>query len=162
VTLNDRIDFFGQDVNIAARVQGLADVNEVCISATVMEAPGVADIVKSRSVSRKYENLRGIGQQIGRPSHQSRSDADINDQPRAAFLLSGIPDRGRMPHAGSENGRSSPRTGGSRCTGVQSDLDGDLLAGSRRLAAPLFFVRGMRLQRKGRRKSPRSGLKKTR
>jgi class 3 adenylate cyclase len=27
VTLNDRIDYFGQDVNIAARVQGLADVN---------------------------------------------------------------------------------------------------------------------------------------
>jgi class 3 adenylate cyclase len=54
----------GQDVNIAARVQGLADVNEVCISATVMEAPGVGDIVKSRWVSRKYENLKGIGQQM--------------------------------------------------------------------------------------------------
>jgi class 3 adenylate cyclase len=49
VALNDRIDYFGQDVNIAARVQGLADVNEVCISAAAMEAPGVADIVKSRS-----------------------------------------------------------------------------------------------------------------
>ena len=44
-------DYFGQDVNIAARVQGLADVNEVCISATLMEAPGVGDIVKSSSVS---------------------------------------------------------------------------------------------------------------
>ena len=54
----------GKDVNIAARVQGLADVNEVCISATVMEAPGVGDIVKSRSVSRNYENLKGIGQQM--------------------------------------------------------------------------------------------------
>ena len=64
VTLNDRIDYFGQDVNIAARVQGLADVNEVCISATVMEAPGVGDIVNSRSVSRNYENLKGIGQKI--------------------------------------------------------------------------------------------------
>jgi class 3 adenylate cyclase len=64
VTLNDRIDFFGQDVNIAARVQGLADVNEVCLSATVMEAPGVADLVNSRSVSRNYENLKGIGQQM--------------------------------------------------------------------------------------------------
>jgi class 3 adenylate cyclase len=64
VTLNDRIDYFGQDVNIAARVQGLADVNEVCISAAVMEAPGVDDIVKSRSVSRKYENLKGIGQKM--------------------------------------------------------------------------------------------------
>jgi class 3 adenylate cyclase len=64
VTLNDRIDYFGQDVNIAARVQGLADVNEVCISATVMEAPGVDDIVKSRSVSRDYEDLKGIGQKM--------------------------------------------------------------------------------------------------
>jgi class 3 adenylate cyclase len=64
VTLNDRIDYFGQDVNIAARVQGLADVNEVCISATVMETPGVADIVNSRSVSRNYENLKGIGQKM--------------------------------------------------------------------------------------------------
>src|SRR6266403_1946065 len=64
VTLNDRIDYFGQDVNIAARVQGLADVNEICISATVMEAPGVGDIVKSRGVSRNYENLKGIGQQM--------------------------------------------------------------------------------------------------
>jgi class 3 adenylate cyclase len=64
VTLNDRIDYFGQDVNIAARVQGLADVNEICISATVMEAPGVSDIVKSRSVSRNYENLKGVGQMM--------------------------------------------------------------------------------------------------
>jgi hypothetical protein len=41
-----------------------ADVNEACISATVMEAPGVGDIVNSRSVSRNYENLKGIGQKM--------------------------------------------------------------------------------------------------
>jgi len=64
VTLNDRIDYFGQDVNIAARVQGLADVNEVCISAAVMQAPGVGDLVRSRSVSRDYENLKGVGQKM--------------------------------------------------------------------------------------------------
>jgi len=29
-----------------------------------MEAPGVGDIVKSRSVSRNYENLKGIGQKM--------------------------------------------------------------------------------------------------
>jgi len=45
-------------------VQGLADVNEICISATVMEAPGVSDIGKSRSVSRNYENLKGVGQMM--------------------------------------------------------------------------------------------------
>ncbi len=64
VRLNDRIDYFGQDVNIAARVQGLADVNEVCITETVMEAPGVHEIVANRVVSREYENLKGIGQKM--------------------------------------------------------------------------------------------------
>jgi len=29
-----------------------------------MEAPGVGDIVKSRSVSHNYENLKGIGQKM--------------------------------------------------------------------------------------------------
>jgi class 3 adenylate cyclase len=64
VRLNDRIDYFGQDVNIAARVQGLAHVNEVCVTEAVMEAPGVRDIVKGRSASRGYENLKGIGQKM--------------------------------------------------------------------------------------------------
>ena len=64
VRLNDRIDYFGQDVNIAARVQGSAGVNEVCITHTVMEAPGVSDIIENRSVSRDYENLKGIGQKM--------------------------------------------------------------------------------------------------
>jgi len=64
VRLNDRIDYFGQDVNIAARVQGLAGVNEVCLTEAVMEAPGVSDIVKGRRASRDYENLKGIGQKM--------------------------------------------------------------------------------------------------
>ena len=32
VTLNDRLDYFGQTVNIAARVQGLADEDEIYIT----------------------------------------------------------------------------------------------------------------------------------
>jgi len=34
------------------------------LTETMMEAPGVGDIVKSRSVSRNYENLKGIGQKM--------------------------------------------------------------------------------------------------
>ena len=64
VRLNDRIDYFGQDVNIAARVQGLAGVNEVCMTEAVMEAPGVSDLVRGRKASRDYENLKGIGQKM--------------------------------------------------------------------------------------------------
>lgn len=64
VTLNDRIDYFGQDVNIAARVQGLADGNEVCISQEVIEAPGVADIVKGHRVSADFVHVKGVGQKV--------------------------------------------------------------------------------------------------
>ena len=49
VQLNDRIDYFGQDVNIAARVQSSANVNEVCITNTVAEAPGVSEILTRSS-----------------------------------------------------------------------------------------------------------------
>jgi class 3 adenylate cyclase len=32
VTLNDRLDYFGQSVNLAARIQGLAEASEICLS----------------------------------------------------------------------------------------------------------------------------------
>ena len=32
VTLNENLDYFGQTVNVAARVQSLADAGEICIS----------------------------------------------------------------------------------------------------------------------------------
>jgi class 3 adenylate cyclase len=64
VALNDRIDYFGQDVNIAARVQGLADANEVCISQEVMEAPGVGDIVKAHRVSADFVHVKGVGHKV--------------------------------------------------------------------------------------------------
>ena len=42
VTLNDRLDYFGQTVNIAARVQNLADADEIFVSQDVYEAEGCA------------------------------------------------------------------------------------------------------------------------
>lgn len=45
VTLNERLDYFGQTVNIAARVQSLAGGDEVCITEEVYGAPGVAEII---------------------------------------------------------------------------------------------------------------------
>jgi class 3 adenylate cyclase len=43
VTLNDRLDCFGQTVNIAARVQNLADADEICISRDAYDANGVKE-----------------------------------------------------------------------------------------------------------------------
>lgn len=62
VALNDRIDYFGQDANVAARLQGVAGGNEICISQEVMEAPGVGEIVSTRRVSPDYVHLRGVGE----------------------------------------------------------------------------------------------------
>jgi class 3 adenylate cyclase len=64
VALNDRIDYFGQDVNIAARVQGMADGNEVCISQEIMDSEGVAAIVAGYRIASDYVQLRGVGEKF--------------------------------------------------------------------------------------------------
>jgi class 3 adenylate cyclase len=40
VTLNDNMDYFGQTVNVAARVKARADAGEICISEALYTAPG--------------------------------------------------------------------------------------------------------------------------
>lgn len=60
VTLNDRLDFFGQTVNLAARIQALADADEIYLSDDVMQAPGVAALLESQSIDTKNAALRGI------------------------------------------------------------------------------------------------------
>ena len=73
---------------IAARVQGLARVNEVCVTEAVMDAPGVSDIVKGRSASRGDENLKGIDQKM--EIHRIdilRSDAELTAAKSAIGLV---------------------------------------------------------------------------
>ena len=48
VTLNERIDYFGTTVNIAARVQGLSDGRDVMASGAIFEETGAAGILKER------------------------------------------------------------------------------------------------------------------
>ena len=43
VMLNERQDYFGQTVNIAARVQSLSTSQEIHITGPVIDAPAVAD-----------------------------------------------------------------------------------------------------------------------
>ena len=45
MTLNDRLDYFGTMVNLAARLQGLARSGEVVVSGTMIEDPGVAQVL---------------------------------------------------------------------------------------------------------------------
>ena len=60
VTLNERLDYFGQTVNIAARVQNLADGDEICITEEVYGTPGVAEIIAPYPVAKSEAELRGV------------------------------------------------------------------------------------------------------
>jgi class 3 adenylate cyclase len=64
VTLNDRLDYFGQTVNIAARVQHLADANEIYVSEDIYESDGVGALLESSLVEAKTARLRGVEQEI--------------------------------------------------------------------------------------------------
>ena len=60
VTLNERLDYFGQTVNIASRVEGLANANEIVITEEVFRSPGVADIIASYRVHSGHAQLKGV------------------------------------------------------------------------------------------------------
>src|ERR1700747_3329867 len=50
VALNENLDYFGQTVNIAARVQSFADAGEICLTEALYSSPGVCDLLAGRSV----------------------------------------------------------------------------------------------------------------
>jgi class 3 adenylate cyclase len=60
VTLNDRLDYFGQTANIAARVQNLADADEIFISDDVYAASGVQAELQDHAVTEQLASLKGI------------------------------------------------------------------------------------------------------
>ena len=64
VTLNDRLDYFGQTVNTASRVQGLAGAEEVYITEEVITFPGVKSLLKGYRVFGGRVKLKGIQEQM--------------------------------------------------------------------------------------------------
>jgi len=64
VTVNERIDYFGQTVNVAARVQALADANEVCITADVYNSPGVSDVLTAHHVVLDEVLVKGVSERL--------------------------------------------------------------------------------------------------
>jgi class 3 adenylate cyclase len=66
VMLNERQDYFGQTVNIAARVQSLSTSQEIHITGPVIDAPGVAAILEREAIRpiQKEAALRGIADKI--------------------------------------------------------------------------------------------------
>jgi class 3 adenylate cyclase len=64
VTLNERLDYFGQTVNIAARVQSLSDAKEICLTSEVLSASGVKDILAPFAMEQEMAQLKGVHQQM--------------------------------------------------------------------------------------------------
>src|SRR4051812_15935006 len=66
VMLNERQDYFGQTVNIAARVQSLSTAQEIHITGPVLDAPAVAEVLKQREIRpiQKQAALRGIADKM--------------------------------------------------------------------------------------------------
>ena len=64
VTLNDSLDYFGQTVNIAARVQGLAGADEILMTDEVFRAPGVQPLLSGTPTQPEDAQLRGIDKQV--------------------------------------------------------------------------------------------------
>jgi class 3 adenylate cyclase len=66
VMLNDRQDYFGQTVNIAARVQGLSTSQAIHVTGPVMAADAVEAILQHAAITpiEKHAALRGITDKI--------------------------------------------------------------------------------------------------
>src|SRR5258705_9438072 len=66
VMLNERQDYFGQTVNIAARVQSLSTSQEIHITGPVIDSPAVATILEREAIKpiQKEAALRGIADKI--------------------------------------------------------------------------------------------------
>ncbi|MGL1934500.1 MAG: adenylate/guanylate cyclase domain-containing protein [Fibrobacterales bacterium] len=62
VTLNDRLDYFGQTVNVAARVQALADGGEICLTDSFYNAPGVIETLSGYTIVAEKANLKGVSE----------------------------------------------------------------------------------------------------
>jgi len=64
VTLNDRLDYFGSNVNLAARLQGESRGGDIVLSETLAKDPGVAAVIAPLDPQRDSSVLRGIARPV--------------------------------------------------------------------------------------------------
>lgn len=64
VNLNERLDYFGSTVNLAARLQGRSRGGEVVLSETLAEDPGVAPLLAGRPLRHETAELKGFAQPV--------------------------------------------------------------------------------------------------
>lgn len=89
VTMNARLDYFGQTVNTASRVQRLAGSEEVYVTEEVFNFPGVKALLKGYRVFSGRVKLKGIQEEI------------------QIFKIAAVSSRGEADAGGSADGTSS-------------------------------------------------------
>ena len=64
VTLNDRLDYYGEAVNLTARLEGQAGAGEIAMSKAFTEDPAVNDILSDYEPSRQQLDLKGFNNPV--------------------------------------------------------------------------------------------------
>ncbi len=64
VTLNDRLDYFGSTVNMAARLQGQSDGGDIVLSEVVAGDPAVRPLLDTLSTREESVRLKGFAEPI--------------------------------------------------------------------------------------------------
>ena len=84
VTLNDELDYFGQTVNIASRVQEMAGAAEIWITEAVWSYPGVQSLLEPYSAGPRTAEFHGIEQPMTVVRIGSRHAAAERRRPHAS------------------------------------------------------------------------------
>ena len=64
VTLNERLDYYGETVNLAARLEGQSEGGEITLSADFARDPAVANLLQDYDVREREARLKGVGAPI--------------------------------------------------------------------------------------------------
>jgi class 3 adenylate cyclase len=64
VNLNERLDYFGSTVNLAARLQGRCRGGEMILSQTLAADPAVAPLLQDRNLCQEAAELKGFDQPV--------------------------------------------------------------------------------------------------
>lgn len=64
VTLNGRLDYFGQAVNLAARVQALSDANEIYLTDEMRSIPGAEELLAAFATEARSVQLKGVQRNV--------------------------------------------------------------------------------------------------
>ncbi|MCV6639485.1 DUF5939 domain-containing protein [Candidatus Albibeggiatoa sp. nov. NOAA] len=67
VVNDERLDYFGQSINIAARIQGLANASEIYLSQSIYDDANVIELLKQHeayTAEKLSASLKGVGQAV--------------------------------------------------------------------------------------------------